>query len=329
MSHFSLFLEELQTGLWPVVTGLATFFWTGLRKTPPSYLRHNPNLNAVEKLAARQLTATLGHRKIPLLLLAALSFGILPGTTSGITAAGAGAATGGILGYMYTRSPHLVLINAAIGVAGMTWLSLNPSWSFRYQAFKFATAWEDGEFIRAREWLNLYAMNVQQRSKDGSLPQWTLATLALADLACGKTASAINYASFVNPSSLLLRSDLLKLRNDLFEEMRYLKQQNQAAHATNLRYGGADTLIDPSRLESMRRYQQGIQEAPWRIMQEEKIAALFQAIFASRKALTLTEKQNLILQHYKGLFNFDPSYSDGLPINTSARLAPRQRAGNE
>lgn len=312
-------------GLWPAVTGLASFFWYGLRKTPPAYLRNNPNLTSAEKLAARQLTSTLSQRKLPLIAMALLAIAPLPGVDSTGFAAISGGLTGAILGFMYTRSPHLVLINGIIAAAGMTYVAQRPAWTLKYQAFKFARSWEDGDFIRAREWLTIFASGSQKRRSAGDHPSWTLATLALVEMACGRTSVAMNYAANVDSKRLVLQSDLEYLRSEVSREWRAANLTAEGQQPTNISYGSLGTVLDPTKLQSMKVYQEAFQSAPWRIMNEQRILTLFQATFASKPALSPTQMQELILQNYKGLFNFDPSYSRVFSVRDPKQLPSHVR----
>lgn len=315
-----MYIEQIQMGLWPAITGLASFFWYGLRKTPPAYLRNNPNLSAVEKIAARQLTATLSQRKLPLIAMAILALAPLPGVDSTAFGAISGGLTGAALGFMYTRSPHLVLINGIVAAAAMTYVAQRPAWTLKYQAFKFARSWEDGDFIRAREWLTMLATETKKRSPSEPHPSWTLATMALVEMACGRTSMAMTYAANVDSNRLVLKSDLTYLRDELSREWRTANLTAEGNLPTNVRFGSLGTVLNPSGLNSMKAYQQALRAAPWRIMNEERIVTLFQATFAARPQLTPTQMQQVILQNYRGLFNFDPSYSRAFPVQDPKTL---------
>lgn len=321
----SLYIEKVQMGLWPAVAGLASFFWYGLRKEPPAYLRNNPNLTSVEKLAARQLTSTLSQRKLPLIALALLALAPLPGVESTAFGSIAGGLTGAALGFMYTRSPHLVLINGLLAGGVMTYLAQRPAWTLNYQAFKFARSWEDGDFIRAREWLNMFSDQSKKVSAGKDIQAWTMASLALVEMACGRTTVAMNYANNVDPSRLVLKSDLLNIRDQLAGEWRAANRAEDANSRNNIRFGSLTSILDPSKLKSMKQYQLAFRHAPWRIMNDEKILMLYLSTFAAQPSLSPPEMQELILQHYRGLFNFDPTYSRSFSFNDPHKLPSHVR----
>lgn len=320
ISTNSLFVERVQMGLWPAVAGLAAFFWYGVRRTPPSYVRNNPNMTPAIKLAARQLTSTLSARRIPLVIMAALALAPVPGIDSSAFGTLSGGLTGALLGFMYTRSPHLVIFNGLLAALGTAYLAQRPTWSLKYQAYKFARSWEDGDFIRAREWLNMFATASQKLHKDKNVAQWTLVSLALAEMACGRTSMALNYADHVDMSRLVLRSDLEAMKLNLGKQWKKAREESQGEHSSNIRFGGFSDLAALGRLDGIAQYRDAFQAAPWRIMNDQDIGALFHATFKSNPPLTPPQMQDLILQHYKGLFTFDPTYSRSATADLDPKL---------
>jgi hypothetical protein len=314
----SLYVERIQMGLWPSVLGLASFFWYGIRRTPPSYVMKNPNLSGGEKLLARQLTSTLSARRLPLVVMGALALFPMPGVESSAFGGIAGGLTGALLGYMWTRSPHLMLLNGLLVAAEVTYMAQRPTWTLKFQAFRFARAWEDGEFIRAREWLHVFEAQSRRLTKEEQ--NWTHVSMALAEMACGRTTVALRYANMVDLSTLVLKRDLEDLRKQFADEWKEARlKRDQDAKETVSQFTSPVPFVDPSQLEAIKRYQQSFHLAPWRIMNDEKIASLFFAVFRSGE-LTPPQMQKIILDNYKGLFNFDPSYERGYIATGAAPL---------
>ena len=301
-----LYLESVQLGLVPAVSGLAAFFYAGLRTTPPTYLRRNPNLVPEEKLAGRQLTRTLSARRLPLIALAILALFPLPGIETSTIGGVAGALTGGLMGVLWTRSPHLILVGGIAMAGALAYVAQSPAWSLRYQAYRFARSWEDGEFLRAREWLRLFDANSRRVTSDPQ--QWTRISMALAEMACGRTGAALDYAESVNTRQLITFADLSAMKEQLKQD--WVEQSRQKANQARTNVPEADwSNIFSNRLDSYREYQRAFQFAPWRIMNDEAIYDLFSATFKAHPSLTAEEMQTVILHNYKGLFNFDPTYS--------------------
>lgn len=306
----SLYMDKIQMGLWPTVLGLAGFFWRGVRRTNPSYIMQNPNLSKEDKLAARQLTRTLAQRKLPLLAMLSLALLPFPGVETTTAGALAGAATGLFLGSMWTRSPHLMIINAIVAAAGLSYVALSPTWTLKYQSFRFARAWEDGEFIRAREWLNLFASTAHRTNKEAQ--QWTTLSLALAEMACGRTSAALEYANSVDLNSLTLTSDIYAERERIQRD--WTQRSKKTAEPQKDELSSSHPIIDSNRIEALKRYQMLTARAPWRIMNDEKLAALFMTTFRASPQLSPEQMQSNILEQYQGLFNFDPVYNRQRPV---------------
>ena len=269
----------------------------------------NPNLTREQKLWARQLTATLNARRVPLLMMGALALAPLPGVDSSAFGAIAGGLLGAALGYLWTRSPHLVIINGALAAGVMAYVARKPSWSLKYQAFQYAQSWENGDFIRAREWLRMFDARSRKLAgnKSDGISEWNLVNLALVEMACGRTSVALKYAEGVDMSELVLKRDLYQLKDVLAKEWQLAtEKKRKEASATNWIVPGI--IADPLKLEALQRYQRAFQVAPWRIMNDERIGNLFFAAFRASPQLTPPQMQELILNNYKGLFNFDPSY---------------------
>lgn len=308
-----MYIERVQAGLWPTTLGLMGFFWYGLKRTTHEYVMKNPNLSTEDKLRARQLTATLTKRRLPFLLAAAFAF--LPFASSDTTTAGSlvGLLTGSLMGYMWTRSPHLILINGAMVAGGLTWLAKEPSWTLSFQAYQFATAWENGEFLRAREWLRRFEVNSKNASREGH--QWVNVMSALTEMACGRTSVALDYADLVNMNNIVLASDLSRIRQDMAKT--FAKEQNQKRQDSLPTFRWR---VSPSQEAYAEQYQELLKEAPWRIMNDEDIGTLFYGVFYKQPPKTAEEMQSLILHHYKGLFNFDPSYERGFILAPHSSL---------
>jgi membrane associated rhomboid family serine protease len=306
----NLYLEKVQMGLWPTILGLTAFYWTGIRKMAHSYLMKNPNLSRADKLSARQLSLQLSQRRFPLLLM--VGWALLPMSGTNTTAAGglAGGLVGALLGFMWTRSPHLVLINAAAVSAGALYLAKSPVWTLKFRAFKFARAWEDGEFMRAREWLHLFQTKSTALSPEQQ--QWTNVTMALVEMACGRTSVALSHAQAVDLDSMVTKQVLQRMKEQFAVDWKRENEKHKEVPKTNLAPSNAiEKIIDPARLASLQEYQSALKAAPWRTMNDEKILDLFYAAFVQDPQITPLERQNLILQHYQGLFDFDPTYERG------------------
>jgi hypothetical protein len=133
--------------------------------------------------------------------------------------------------------------------------------------------------------------------------------MALTEMACGRTGAAIDYAESVESDKLLTSKDLILMRDQISRDwIAQSKQKAQKAH-TNIPERSLEWDIFSERLESFKRYQLAFQFAPWRIMEDEAITSLFYATFRSQPPRTAEEMQQLILHNYKGIFNFDPSYT--------------------